>query len=115
MLEFVESGTTVLLSELTRLVRTSSSEPSMAFRISTAPGMPARKTQTLKYVSKHVVPSSISLYKLWGILIGYLLSNPDLHPISTSRKELFGLHDMVIERGPRKATIVLSIEALKMH
>ncbi len=68
-----------------------------------------------KICEQHVVPSSISLYKLWGILIGYLLSNPDLHPISTSRKELFGLHDMVIERGPRKATIVLSIEALKMH
>ncbi len=45
MLEFVESGTTVLLSELTTLVRTSSSEPSMEFRLCTAPGIPVGKTQ----------------------------------------------------------------------
>ncbi len=44
MLEFVESaGTMVLLSELTTLVRTSSSEPSMEFRICTAPGIPVRQ------------------------------------------------------------------------
>jgi hypothetical protein len=56
MLEFVESGTTVSLSELRTLVRTFSSELSMEFRISTAPAMPARKTQTLKYVSNMLFP-----------------------------------------------------------
>jgi hypothetical protein len=56
MLEFVESGTTVSLYELTTLVRTFSSELSMEFRISTAGGMPARKTQTLKYVSNTLFP-----------------------------------------------------------
>jgi hypothetical protein len=61
MVEFVESGTTALLSEL-KLLRTSSSEASMEFRICTAPGMPAGKTQTQKY---HVV-FSISLYKIVG-------------------------------------------------
>jgi hypothetical protein len=47
MLEFAEAGTgtSVLLSELTTLIRTFSSEPSMEFRISTAPGMPVGKTQ----------------------------------------------------------------------
>jgi hypothetical protein len=44
MLEFVESGTTVLLSELTTLVRTSSSEPSIEFRLCTVPGIPVAKT-----------------------------------------------------------------------
>jgi hypothetical protein len=46
MLEIAESGTgtSVLLSELTTLIRTFSSEPSMEFRISTAPGMPVGKT-----------------------------------------------------------------------
>jgi hypothetical protein len=51
MLEFVESGTKVLLSELTTLVSTFSSNSSMEFRICTTPGMPAEKTQTQKYVS----------------------------------------------------------------
>jgi len=45
MLELVESGTTTLLSKLATLIRTSSSEPSMEFIISTASGMPAGKTQ----------------------------------------------------------------------
>jgi len=48
MLEFVEPGTTVLLSELTPLVRTSSSEPSMEFRLCTAPAIPVGKTQNPK-------------------------------------------------------------------
>jgi hypothetical protein len=34
--------------------------------------------------------------------LGTFLNSPELHPISTSRKELFGLHDMVFERGPRQ-------------
>jgi hypothetical protein len=51
MLELVESGTTTLVLELATLVKTSSNEPSMEFRISTAWGMPVRKIQTLKYVS----------------------------------------------------------------
>jgi hypothetical protein len=50
MVEFVESGTTTLLSKLT-LLMTSSSETSMELRICTSPGMPAGKTQTQKYVS----------------------------------------------------------------
>jgi len=45
------SITRLSLSELTTLVGTFSSEPSMGFRISVAPGMPARKTLTLTYVS----------------------------------------------------------------
>ncbi len=61
-----ESGPIVSLSELTTLVGTFSSEPSMEFRISIAPEMPARKTQTLILCEQHVVPSPISLYKLWG-------------------------------------------------
>jgi hypothetical protein len=81
MLEFVESGTTVLLSELTTLVRPSS-EPSMEFRLCTDPGIPVGKTQN--YVIRH------------------LRDNLDLHPVSTSRKELFGIHNMVTERGPRQ-------------
>jgi len=47
----VESGTTVSLSELRTLIGTFCSDPSMEFRISIAPGMPARKTQTIIYVS----------------------------------------------------------------
>jgi hypothetical protein len=92
MLEFVESGTTVLLSELTTLVRTSSSEPSMEFRICTASGIPVGKTQ--------------------NYVIRYLLNSLDLHPVSTSRKQLFGLHNMVTERGPRQGQNN-PIEALK--
>jgi hypothetical protein len=46
-----EFGTTTLLSELPTLIKTSSSEPSMELKISTASGMHAGKTQTLKYVS----------------------------------------------------------------
>jgi hypothetical protein len=74
----------------------------MEFRISTAPGMPARKTQTLKYLSNMLFPPLFPCTNCGGILIGYLLNSPDLHPISTSRKELVGLHDMVFERGPRQ-------------
>jgi len=51
----VESGTTVSLSELRTLIGTFSSDPSMEFRISTPPGLPARKTQTLIYVSNRVL------------------------------------------------------------
>jgi len=98
----VESGTTVSISELTTLVGTFSSEPSMEFRISIAPGMPARKTQTLIYMSNMVFPL-FPCTNCGGILIGYLLNSPDLHPVSTSGKELFGLYDMVTERGPIKA------------
>jgi hypothetical protein len=96
-----ESGTTVSLSELTTLVGTFSSDPSMEFRISIAPEMPARKTQTLIYVSNMLFPLIYFLVQIvGGILIGYLLNSPDLHPVSTSRKELFGLHDTVTGRGP---------------
>jgi len=98
----VESGTTVSLSELRTLIGTFSSEPSMEFRISISPGMPARKTQTLNYVSNMVFPL-FPCTNCGGILIGYLLNSPDLHPVSTSRKGLFGLHDMVTERGLIKA------------
>jgi hypothetical protein len=83
----------------------------MEFRISIAPGMPARKTQTLIYVSNMLFPLFPST-NCGGILIGYLLNSPDLHPVSTSRKELFGLHDMVSERGPRQGQNS-PIEALK--
>jgi len=65
MLEFVESGATVLLSELTTLSSTSSSDSSMEFRICTAPRMPAGKTQTQKYVS-NVLFSLFPCIKLWG-------------------------------------------------
>jgi hypothetical protein len=70
MLEFAESGTTVLLSELITLLRTSSSDHSREFKISTAPQMLVGKTQTQKYVIKRVV-FSVSLYKLWGIVITF--------------------------------------------
>jgi hypothetical protein len=89
MLEFVESGTTVLLSELTTLVRTSSSEASMEFRLCTAP---VGKTQ--------------------NYVIRYLRNSLDLQHVSTSRKELFGLHNMVTERGPRQGQNS-PVEALK--
>jgi hypothetical protein len=65
MLEFVESGTIVLLSELTTLVSTCSSDSSMEFRICTAPGMPAGKSQTQKYVS-NLFFSLFPCIKLWG-------------------------------------------------
>ncbi len=65
MLEFVESGTIVLLSELTTLVSTSWGDSSMEFRICSAPGMPAGKTQTQEYVSK-VLFSLFPCIKLWG-------------------------------------------------
>jgi len=88
----VESRTTVSLSELTTLVGTFSSDSSMEFRVCTAPGMPAGKTQTQKYVSNMVFPL-FACTNCGDILIGYLLNSPDLHHVSTSRKELFGLHD----------------------
>jgi hypothetical protein len=65
MLEFVESGATVLLCELTTLSSTSSSDSSMEFRICTAPRMPAGKTQTQKICEQRVV-FSFSLYKIVG-------------------------------------------------
>ncbi len=92
MLEFAESGTTVLLSELTTLVRTSSSEASMEFRLCTAPGIPVGKTQ--------------------NYVIRYLRNSLDLQHVSTSRKELFGFHNMVTERGPRQGQNS-PVEALK--
>jgi hypothetical protein len=71
MLEFVESGTTVLFSELTTLVSISSSDHSIEFKICTAPPMLVGKSQTQKICDQHVV-FSVSLYKLWGIVITYL-------------------------------------------
>jgi hypothetical protein len=62
----VESGTTVSLSELRTLIGTFSIDPSMEFRISIASGMPARKTQTQKYVSNRC-----SLYFLVQIVGAY--------------------------------------------
>jgi hypothetical protein len=53
------------------------------------------------------------VYKLWGILIGYLLNSRGLHPVSTSRKELFGLHDTVTERAQLRQGQNSPIEALK--
>jgi hypothetical protein len=99
MLKLVESRTTTLLSELATLTRTSSSEPSMEFKISTASGMPAGKTQTLKYVS-----NMLFLVQIVGAyqLVRYLLNSLGLHPVSTSRKELFGLHEVIIERDLRQ-------------
>jgi len=88
----VESRTTVSLSELITLVRTFCSDPSMEFRISIAPGMPARETQTVIYVSNMVFPL-FPRTNCGDILIGYLLNSPDLDHVSTSRKELFGLQD----------------------
>jgi hypothetical protein len=85
----VELGTTVSLSELITLVGTFCSDPSMEFRISIAPGMPARKTQTLIYVSNRGFPL-FPCTNCGGILI---LNSPDLDHVSTSRKELFGLQD----------------------
>jgi hypothetical protein len=66
MLEFVESGATVLLLELTTLnSNTSSSDYSMEFKICTAPRMFARKTQTQKYVS-NMLSSIFPCINLWG-------------------------------------------------
>jgi len=104
MLEFVESGTIVLLSELTTPVSTSSSDSSMEFRICTAPRMPAGKTQPKKKCEQRVV-FSFSLYKIVG---GMLIKLPS--PIALvfilfqvgEKSYLFGLHDMIIERGPRQ-------------
>jgi hypothetical protein len=88
MLEFVESGTIALLSELTTLVSTSSSDFSMEFRICTAPRMPAGKTQTQKYVN-NVLFSLFPCIKLWGACwLNYLLNSPGLHSVSSRRKEL---------------------------
>jgi hypothetical protein len=70
----------------------------MEFRICTAPGIPVSKTQNPK-------PKT-----MW---LGSLLNSLDLHPVSTSRKELFGLHNMVTERGPRQGWNSPIIEALK--
>jgi hypothetical protein len=87
MLELVESGTIVLLSELTTLVSTSSSDSSMEFRICTAPGMPAGKAQAQKYVRK-VLFSLFPCIKLWGhVRLNYLLNSPGLHSVSSRRKE----------------------------
>jgi hypothetical protein len=67
MLEFAESGTgtSVLLSELTTLIRTFSSEPSMEFRISTAPEMPVSKTPNPE-ICEQKCCFSFSLNKIVG-------------------------------------------------
>jgi hypothetical protein len=63
----VESGTAVSLFELRTLVGTFSSEPSMEFRISIAPGMPARKTQTLINIcEQHVCSLAYFLAQIVG-------------------------------------------------
>jgi hypothetical protein len=109
----VESGTTVSLSELRTLIGTFSSDSAMEFRISIAHGMPARKTQTLKYVSNMVFPL-FPCTNWWGILIGYLLNSPIFILFQPAEKSYLASMtvDMVIDRDPRQAQNSTS-EALK--
>ncbi len=109
----VESGTTVSLSELRTLIGTFSSDPSVEFRISIASGLPARKIQTLKYVSNMVFPL-FPCTNSGGILIGYFLNSPIYILFQPAEKSYLAsiTVDMVIDRGPRQAQNSTS-EALK--
>jgi len=100
----VESGTAVSLSELTTLVGTFSRDSSKEFRISIAPGLPARKTQTLKYVSNMVFPP-FPCTNCGGILTGYLLNSRIFILFEPAEKSYLASMtvDMVIDRGPRQA------------
>jgi len=94
-------------------VGTFSSEPSMEFRISIAPGMPARKTQTLTYVRNMVFPL-FPCTNCGGILIGYLLNSPISILFQPAEKSYLASMtvDTVMDRGPRQAQNTTS-EALK--
>jgi len=85
----------------------------MEFRISIAPGMPARKTQTLKYVSNMVFPR-FPCTNCGGILIGYLLNSRIFILFQPAEKSYFASMtvDTVIDSGPRQAQNSTS-EALK--
>jgi len=105
----VKSRTTVSLSELRTLVGTFSSVPSIEFRISIAPGMSARKTQILKYVSNMLFPlfPCTSCGVSSHIALIFILFEPAEKSYLASMTV-----DMVIGRGPRHAQNSTS-EALK--
>jgi hypothetical protein len=103
----VESGTTVSLSELRTLVGTFSSDPSMEFRISIAPGVPARKTQIVIYVSNMLFPL-FPCTNCGGILIGYLVNSPIFILFQPAEKSYLASMtvDMVRDRAQGKPKIV---------
>jgi hypothetical protein len=85
----------------------------MEFRISIARGLPARKTQTLNYVSNMLFPL-FPCTNCGGILIGYLVNSPIFILFQPAEKSYLAsmTGDMVIDRGPRQTQNSTS-EALK--
>jgi hypothetical protein len=74
----------------------------MEFRISIAPRMPARKTQTLNYVS-NMVFLLFPCTNCGGILIGYLVSSPIFILFQPAEKSYLASRtvDMVSDGKPK--------------